>query len=283
VKPAPFDYVRPESLEEALAALSNEDAKVLAGGQSLVPALNMRLVRPSILVDVNRIPDLDGIERQDGSVRIGALARQRALEESALVRETLPLVAEAMPHVGHAVTRARGTVGGSVAHADPAAELPVCLVALGGTVATATGREISADDFFVTYFTTSLEPGDLLVETRWPVLGRGWGFAFEELSQRRGDYGLAIVACALHVEDGRVAEARLALGSVVDRPTLFAPELAGHALSDTLAEEVARAIASELELYDNVHASREYQRHLTVVLGVRALRRAWRNAVEGAE
>jgi CO/xanthine dehydrogenase FAD-binding subunit len=161
--------------------------------------------------------------------------------------------------------------------------LPVCLVALGGTVATATGREISADDFFIMHFTTSLGPGDLLVETRWPVLGRGWGFAFEELSQRRGDYGLAIAACALRVEDGRVAEARLALGSVADRPTLFAPELAGHALSDTLAEEVARAITSELELYDNVHASRDYQRHLTAVLCARALRRAWRNAGEGAE
>ena len=283
MKPAPFTYVRPDSLDEALAALSDEDAKVLAGGQSLVPALNMRLVRPSVLVDVNRLPGLDRIERQDGSVRIGALARQRAVEESALVREALPLVAEALPHVGHAVTRARGTVGGSVAHADPAAELPVCLVAVGGAVATATGREISADEFFVTHFTTTLAPGDLVVETRWPVLGRWWGFAFEELSQRRGDYGLAIAACALRVEDGRIGEARLGLGSVVDRPRLFRPELAGDVLSDGLAQEVAQAIASELELYDHVHASREYQRHLTAVLGARALRRAWRNAVEGAE
>jgi 2-furoyl-CoA dehydrogenase FAD binding subunit len=281
MKPAPFEYVRPESLDQALEALAHEDAKVLAGGQSLVPALNMRLVRPSLLVDVNRLPGLDRIERDDGTLRIGALVRQRALEESALVREALPLVSEAVPHVGHAVTRARGTVGGSLAHADPAAELPLCLSVLGGTLATATGREISAADFFVTHFTTSLEPGELLVESRWPVLGRGWGFAFEELSQRRGDYGLSIAACALRVEDGRVGEARLGLGSVVGRPTLVDTGLVGEGLSDDAAGEAGRRAASRLELYDNLHASRDYQRHLTAVLAARALRRAWRNALEG--
>ena len=283
MKPAPFDYVRPASLDEALAALTDEDAKVLAGGQSLVPALNMRLVRPSVLVDVNHLPGLDRIEREDGTIAIGALVRQRALENSTLVRETLPLVAEALPHVGHTVTRNRGTVGGSLVHADAAAELPLCLTVLGGSVVTATGREISADDFFVTHFTTSLEPGELVVGTRWPVLARGWGFAFEELSQRRGDYGLSIAACALRVEDGLVAEARLGLGSVVDRPTLVETELAGEVPTDRSVQAVAQRVAGELELYDNLHASREYQRHLTAVLAVRALQRAWRNALEGLQ
>ena len=281
MKPPPFELVRPESLEEALDALAEhgDEAKPLAGGQSLIPVLNMRLLRPSVLVDLNRVPGLDGIGRSNGHVSIGALVRQRTLERSSQTREWLPLVAEALPFVGHVVTRNRGTVGGSVAHADPAAELPLCLVALGGTVVAQSRegrREIPVDEFFVMHFTTTLAPGELLVETRWPVLGEGWGFAFEELAQRHGDYGLSVVACALRVEDERVAEARVALGSVAHRPLLVESGLVGEAV--TAARETGERIAAGLDLYPNLHASVEYQRHLTAVLVERAVTRAWRNA-----
>jgi CO/xanthine dehydrogenase FAD-binding subunit len=283
VKPPPFELLRPESLEEALDALADhgDEAKPLAGGQSLIPVLNMRLLRPSVLVDLNRVPGLDEVERSNGHVSIGALVRQRTLERSAEARAWLPLVAEALPYVGHVVTRNRGTVGGSVAHADPAAELPLCLVALGGTVVARSRdatREIPADEFFVMHFTTTLTPGELLVETRWPVLADGWGFAFEELAQRHGDYGLSVVACALRVDDGLVADARVALGSVVHRPLLVESGLVGETITDDVARAAGERIASELDLYDNLHASVAYQRQLTSVLVARAVTRAWRDA-----
>jgi CO/xanthine dehydrogenase FAD-binding subunit len=285
VKPPPFELVRPESLDEALDALAKHDdeAKPLAGGQSLIPVLNMRLLRPSALVDLNRVPDLDAIVRENGLVRVGALVRQRTLERAAETAHALPLVADALPYVGHVVTRNRGTVGGSIAHADPAAELPLCLVALGGTVVVQSHdgrREIPADDFFVTHFTTMLAPGELLVETRWPVLGRGWGFAFEELTQRHGDYGLCVVACALRADGDRVAEARVALGSIVHRPLLVESGLVGETIDDAVARETGVRIASALDLYPNLHASVDYQRNLTAVLVARAVTRAWRNACE---
>jgi CO/xanthine dehydrogenase FAD-binding subunit len=281
VKPAPFDYVRPASLDEALEALvtGGEDAKVLAGGQSLVPVLNMRLLRPSTVIDLARVPGLDTIESRNGSVAVGALVTQRALEESPLARERLPLVAEAMPHVGHFVTRNRGTIGGSIAHADAAAELPLCLTVLGGSVVVASQagrREIAASEFFVTHFTTTLAPGELVVETLWPALA-GWGFAFEEFSQRRGDFGLSVAAAALRVEEGVVAEARLGLASVVDRPTLLETELVGHALDAARAREAADAAAASIEVWDGLHASAAYLRQLTRVCVERALLRAWEN------
>jgi CO/xanthine dehydrogenase FAD-binding subunit len=254
VKPAPFEYARPESVEEAVALLTeNDEAKPLAGGQSLVPVLNMRLLRPPLLVDLARVPGLDRIERRNGSVAVGALVTQRELQASPLVP---PLVAEALPHVGHFVTRNRGTVGGSIAHADAAAELPLCLVVLGGSVVT-NRRTIPAEEFFVGHFTTALEPGELVVETLWPRLD-GWRFAFEEFSQRRGDYGLSVAAVALRVEDGAVAESRIGLASVTDRPTLV---------------EGPEAVES-LDLWGNLHASPEYLRNLTRVLVRRALQRA---------
>jgi len=270
VKPPPFRYHRPESLEETLELLREhgDEAKVLAGGQSLVPLLNMRLARPAVVVDLNRVGGLDHIDA-NGDVRIGALVRQRQLE-----RSSLPLVAEAMPHVGHLVTRNRGTVGGSIAHADAAAELPLCLSVLGGTVvvrSAAGERRIPAEEFFVTHLTTRLAPDELVVETVWPSPGPGWVFAFEELAQRRGDFALSMAACALRVEDGRVAEARVGVGSVVDRPTLLDTELVGN----VPARELLRVV---VEPFDTVHASAAYLRHLTGVLVERAVLRAWRDA-----
>jgi CO/xanthine dehydrogenase FAD-binding subunit len=279
VKPPPFELLRPESLDEALAALADhgDEAKPLAGGQSLIPVLNMRLLRPSVLVDLNRIEGLDGVERADGRVRVGALVRQRALERHP---ETPALVREALPFVGHVVTRNRGTACGSLAHADPAAELPLCLVVLGGSVVAASAagrREIAADDLFVTHFTTTLARGELVVESRWPVL-HGWGVAFEELAQRHGDYGLSIAAAALRVEGGRVVEARVGVGSVVHRPLLVETGLEGETVTPELAQEVGERIAAPLELYDNLHASARYQRQLTTVLVARAVGRAWERA-----
>ena len=286
MKPARFEYRRAESLDEALVLLEEEgpDAKPLAGGQSLAPLLNMRLLRPSLLVDLNAIDGLDRVEAANGTVRIGALARQSALG-SATVRERCPLLAECAPLIGHFVTRNRGTVGGSIAHADGGAELPVALVTLGGTVVARSRsgeREVPADEFFVTSFTTSLAPGELVTDTVWPAVSSGWGYAFEELAQRRGDFALAIVSCALRREDGRVAEARICVGAVTDRPTLVEVPLAGGAVDAEAARTAAEAARGAVEPFGTMHASPEYLRHITGVLTERALMRAWRNAGEAA-
>jgi CO/xanthine dehydrogenase FAD-binding subunit len=264
VKPAPFRYERPESVEEALAVLDEhgDDAKVLSGGQSLMPALNMRLVRPGVLVDINRVCDLDNVAVDNRAVRVGATVRQA---DSRLLE--LPLLAECLPHVGHLATRNRGTVAGSVAHADPAAELALALVVAGGSVRARSAqgeREIPAADFFVGHFTTQLRPSELLVETVWPRPASGWGYAFEEFAQRRGDFALCMAAAGVRIEGGRVAESRVGVGSVVDRPTLLAvdPERAGE------------SAAAQLDPLGNLHASADYLRHLARVLVDRAVARA---------
>jgi CO/xanthine dehydrogenase FAD-binding subunit len=286
MKPAPFEYRKADSLDDALELLEagGADAKPLAGGQSLAPLLNMRVVRPSLLVDLNGIEGLDRIEPVDGSLRIGALARQSGLS-SELVAERCPLLAECAPLIGHFVTRNRGTVGGSIAHADGGAELPVALVALGGTITTRSRsgeRELAAEEFFVTHFTTVLEPGELVTHTSWPAAAAGWGYAFEELAQRHGDFALSIVACALRVEDGRVAEARLCLGAVTERPTLVEVPLAGRPVDAEAARSAAEAARASVEHHGTMHASPEYLRHITGVLTERAVQRAWRNATLAA-
>jgi len=254
MKPAAFRYERPESVEEAAAILAEhgDEAKVLAGGQSLVPMLNMRLVRPSVLVDVNRLR-LGDVARDDGSWRVGALVRQadrRLLE--------IPLLPECLPHVGHFVTRNRGTVGGSIAHADAAAELPLALTVLGGSAVTSAGRVIPAEEFFVTHFTTALEPGELLVETLWPAADLNHRYAFEEVAQRHGDFALCMAAAVSGPEGLRVA-----LGSVVDRPTLLAVDPARP--GDSAAEQI--------EPWGSLHASPAYLRQLARVLVDRVVER----------
>ena len=243
MKPAPFRYERPESVEEAVELLREhgEEAKVLAGGQSLVPMLNMRLARPAVLVDVNRLP-LSEVARESGSWRVGALVRQadrRLLE--------IPLFAECLPHVGHFVTRNRGTVGGSVAHADAAAELPLVLTALGGSVVTSAGRTIPAEEFFVTHFTTALAPNELLVETVWPAGQPDRSYAFEEFALRHGDFALCMAA-AVSGPDGL----RVVLGSVTDRPTLFSVD----------PEHPGESAAAQVEPWGSLHASADYLRSL---------------------
>lgn len=277
MKPAPFKYLAAESVEHALETLREhgDEAKVLAGGQSLVPALNMRLVRPGVLVDLNRIEGLDEITEANGALHVGALVRQAAAERSTLVLDSCPLLAEALPHVGHFVTRNRGTVGGSVAHGDAAAELPLALVALGGTVVTSR-RTIPAEEFFVTHFTTALEPDELLTATTWPRRQPGQGWALEEFSLRHGDFALASAACSLRVRDGRVEGVRLAVGSVTDRPELLdAQTLVGRVIDSEAASQAGSAAAEAVDPPPNLHGSPDYRRRLIALLVERAVNRAW--------
>ncbi|MEZ5101056.1 MAG: FAD binding domain-containing protein [Thermoleophilia bacterium] len=286
MKPPPLDYARPETVEEAVATLAEhgDEAKVLAGGQSLMPLLAMRFARPAVLVDVNRVAGLDAIAEADGTLRVGAVVRQNDLAASALARRAVPLATRAIPWIGHFVTRNRGTVGGSIAHADARGELPLALAALDGRaiVASTRGRrELTAGELFVTHFTTSLEPDELLVETVWPVAGPGWGFAFEELAQRAGDYALGMVAVALRADGGRVAGARVAVGAAVDRPARLAAAeaaLAGRAVDDEASREAGAAAAAAVDPPDDLHASGRYRRHLVGLLVERAVLAAWREA-----
>ena len=280
MKPVPFTYVRAESVEHAVETLRahGDEAKVLAGGQSLLPALNMRLVRPAVLVDLNFVAELDGVTQENGSIRIGALARQAAAQRSELVRTGCPLLAESLPLVGHFVTRNRGTVCGSIAHADSAAELPLALVALGGEVVTSR-RTVPASEFFVTHFTTTLEPDELVIATNWPRLEAGEGSALDEFAVRQGDFALASAACVLHVEDARVTDVRLAVGSVTDHPELVdASALVGHAVDTDGARSVADAVAASIDPPPNLHGSPEYRRRLIEVLVERVVARAWAEA-----
>jgi carbon-monoxide dehydrogenase medium subunit len=284
VKPAPFTYVRAESVEHAVDTLRTHggEAKLLAGGQSLVPALNMRLARPTVLVDLNRVPGLDGIDEENGDLRVGALVRQSAAERAELVREQCPLLAESLPLVGHLVTRNRGTIGGSIAHADAAAELPLALVALGGTVIT-TLRTIPAGDFFVGHFTTALAEDELVVATTWPRAQPGEGSAIVEFALRQGDFALASAACVLRVENGAVAEARLAVGAVTERPELVdVKPLLGGAFDDDRVRSLAAGAAAAVDPPPNLHGSPGYRRALLATLVDRALRTAWARATEAS-
>ncbi len=281
MKPPVFMYHDPHTLPEALELLRSYggEAKILAGGQSLVPLLNLRLVRPKALVDINRIPELDYIREQDGWVCVGALVRQRAAERSELVRTRVPLLAQALRWVGHPQIRNRGTVCGSLAHADPAAELGAVAAALDArfVIRNLDGeRVVGPEAFFVTYLTTCLAPDEMLVEVRFPVLPQ-WRWAFEEVAPRHGDYALAAVAAGVRVTEGRVEEARLAYAGVGPTPIRVREAEAALVAASTFeagvkaaAEEVRRRIEPD----GDVHASSEFRRHLAAVLTRRALHRA---------
>jgi CO/xanthine dehydrogenase FAD-binding subunit len=281
MKPVAFDYVAAHSLEEALEALQRggEDAKPIAGGQSLVPALNMRLVRPTLLVDLNHA-GLDRIEADD-VVSVGANVRQAVLERDS---NTHPLLRQALPYVGHFVTRNRGTVGGSIAHADGAAEIPLCLATLGGTIVVEGPngrREIAPDAFFVTHYLTTLAPGELVVETTWPRPAANEGAAFEELALRAGDYALAMVAVVLRRVDGVARDVRVRVGAVTDRPTALSTveqALDGDPVTPSAAREAGTAAAQAVDPPGSIHASADYLRQLTGTLVERALLSAWERA-----
>lgn len=283
MKPPPFEYYRATTPEEAIALLSRygPDAKVLAGGQSLLPMMKFRLARPSVLVDLRWVRALAYVRQTNGSVACGAMARLASLESDP-VRVLCPLLAEAAQHIGHPPIRHQGTVCGSLAHADPAAELPVLALALDAEL-TATGpngtRVIPASDFFVTMLTTNLGPCEILTEARFPVLGPEHGWGFSELSRRPGDFALAIAAATLQVgANGAITHARLALGAVADRAVRCPgaeAALSGQRGGRAVFEAVAALASEALDPPSDVHASRGYRRHLAKVLAERALTQAW--------
>jgi aerobic carbon-monoxide dehydrogenase medium subunit len=282
VKPPIFEYHAPATIEEAIALLARYggEAKLLAGGQSLMPLLNFRLTRPAALVDLNAIPSLAYIREENGQVRLGAMTRQRAIEFSPVVRTKLPLLTEATTLVGHLPIRTRGTIGGSLAHADPAAEDPAVLTALEGVVI-ARGprgeRTLAPSELFRSYLTTSLGPDEILVEVRLPAMPGGAGFAFEEFSRRHGDFALTGIAAMLVGHGQRCTVARLATAGAGPVPVrLRAAEeiLERDGLSAKAIEAAAERAAQLVEPDSDVHASADYRRNLVRVLTARAVRRA---------
>src|SRR5215831_8291780 len=283
MKPAPFTYAAPSTLEEALTLLSEhgDAVKLLAGGQSLMPMLNLRLARPQYIVDLNRIPGLDYIAEHDGVLVVGALTRQRSLERSPSVRQDYPLLYEATTLIGHRAIRNRGTVGGSIAHADPAAELPAVLVAHGGSVQVQGPRgtrQMVATDYFRAYFTTALEPDEILTEVRFPRPPAGTGWCFMEESRRHGDFAMVGVAVLLTLDTARqCTRVAVALCGVGDRPHKVAAAptlLLGYPFDEARLRAVTQAAASEIEPESDLHASAEFRRHLSAILTQRALRQA---------
>ena len=280
MKPAPFAYVAPRGLAEALTLVREHGAegKVLAGGQSLVPLLAMRLARPAVLIDLNRVSRLDYI-RDGREVRIGAMTRQRAAELSPLVRRRLPLLVEALGYVGHPQIRNRGTIGGTLAHADPSAELPAVLSALDGRVVLRSSRGtrmLGPEEFFLSYLTTALEPDELLVEVRLPAHER-LGYAFVEVARRHGDYALVGAAAVVETDDGRITRARVVftgVGAVPVRIEELEQAVAGKPGTDEVLSEAARIASARLDPEADIHASAEYRREVAGVLTERALRLA---------
>ena len=291
MKPPIFDYYAPESLDEALTLLAEhgEEAKPLAGGQSLVAAMNFRLAQPAILVDLNRIKTLFGIRKQnDGGLHIGAMTRQRTVERSPLVATRAPLVAQTMPHIAHAQIRNRGTFGGSLAHADPASELPAVAIALDMKMRAQSihgERWIPASDFFLGLFETSLEPDELLTEVHIPPLrtgnGKGLslrtGTAFDEVARRHGDYAMAGAAAVVTLaEDGTIADSKLVFFSIDDAPlcaSSAAAVLQGEQPTTELIRAAAEAIDDDIDPVSDIHATAAYRRHLAKVLARRTLSR----------
>jgi aerobic carbon-monoxide dehydrogenase medium subunit len=279
VKPAPFVFHRASSLDDALSLLKQHpDAKPLAGGQSLIPAMNFRLATPSALVDLNHVPELSGISTMTGGgLRIGAMTRHAAVERSDAVRLYAPLLAEAMAHVAHPQIRSRGTIGGSLAHADPSAELPAVMVALNATFtlrSPATERRIKAAEFFTGLFATALSPGELIVGVEIPPRAPRGGSAFLEVARRHGDYALAGVAAEVSLDEaGRIESANVALLSVGEGPVLArgTASLVGQVPSEKAIVDAAEAVREEVDPPSDIHADAKYRRQLAGVLTRRAL------------
>ena len=290
MKPAAFDYVIADSIDMAVASLADGggDAKIIAGGQSLVPMLNFRLLRPSVLIDINRIGDLAFIEEAGKKIRIGALTRHYQLETSPVIARHLPVLASAMTHVAHLAIRNRGTIGGSLSHADPAAELPMMALLLDAElhIASASGkRTIAARDFFVGALTVDLARDDIVTEIVLPKLPPKTGWGFEEVARRSGDFALAAAAATLTLSAGVISQARIALTGVGATPVRAAEAealLVGQALEPGLIDRIIDAVRAAIEPDTDLHASSDYRRHLGGVLAGRAVSAAWRRANESA-
>lgn len=289
MKPAPFDYVRPGSLAEACELLAaDEDARVIAGGQTLVPMLAMRLARPTRLIDVLRLPELAGIREDNGSVVIGATTRQAFALNDLLIQRSVPLLALALPWVGHPPTRNRGTVGGSIANADPSAEIPLVAVTLGAEIEAASPdgpMSTPADDFFIGPMLTTIGLGECVSAIRFPVWKhKRIGVGFHEISARRSDFAFVSAAAQVAIDEkGRCVDAVLGIGGVGDRPlkldvsSLLGTRLEAKSLADTIA-----AAAVDLDATDDLHATAEYRRRVAVTLCTRALEDA-RNRANGQQ
>jgi carbon-monoxide dehydrogenase medium subunit len=289
VKPSRFAYHAPETIEEAITILGRYDgnARLLAGGQSLIPIMNFRMASPSAIVDLGRIPHLSYIAEESGMIQIGAMTRQRAVEFSPLIREKLPLLHEAIGWVGHLPTRSRGTMGGSIAYADPSSEIPMVLQALDGevTVQGPSGkRTVRAADLFLAPLTTSLEPFEILVEIRLPAMPADVGHAVEEFARRRGDFAIVAVATAVQFNGESCHSVRLAAAGIGPTPVrLRAAEriLLNSELGEDAVEQASNVAAAELvEPPSDGNASADFRRHLAAELTRRALRRATAMAKE---
>jgi carbon-monoxide dehydrogenase medium subunit len=288
MKAAPFDYHRPLSADAAVTALAElgDEAKVLAGGQSLVPVMAMRLGRPEHLVDINRIGELAGTTRSGGTLRVGALTRHRELERDPLMGDGAPLLARAAPHIGHAQIRNRGTLGGSLAHADPAAELPAVAVALDAEVEARSVRgvrRIPAASFFLSAFVTALEPDELVTAVHLPVWGAGCGFAVAELARRHGDFAIAGAVCGVQADGDRITRAAIGLigmDSVPVRARAAEQALAGTVIGDVDLAAMARDAVAALDPPSDAHGSGGYRRRAAAHMITRALERALADARE---
>jgi carbon-monoxide dehydrogenase medium subunit len=288
MKPASFEYHDPETVGEVVRILAQYEgeAKIIAGGQSLMPLLNMRLARPQALVDLRRVPGLDYIRRENGGLAIGSLTRQRDVERSADVAELLPLLHAATRFIAHPQIRNRGTVGGSLAHADPAAELPavaLCLDARFTARGPAGERTLAAEEVFLTQLTTALTPTELLTEVWFPARPRGSGSAWIELARRHGDYALVGVAAVVTLAGDRIREARLALTGVGDRPVrarAAEARLAGEPIAPGVLAEAAEALRRGIDPGSDIHATAAYRRHVAGVLAGRVIRLAAARAKE---
>ena len=290
MKPAPFDYIAATSVDMAAASLAEagDDAKIIAGGQSLVPLLNFRLLRPSILVDINPIGTLAFITETATDIRIGALTRHHQLETSPVIARHLPVLSCAMAHVAHLAIRNRGTIGGSLAHGDPAAELPMMALLLDAElhiVSVSGTRTIAASEFFLDALTVDLAAGEIVTEIVLPKLPprTGWGFA--EVARRHGDFALAAAAATLSIAADSITEVRIALtgiGRTALRVAAAEKLIVGQTLRADVSNQVVEAVRAAIEPETDLHASSDYRRHLAGVLTSRALAAAWRRARESA-
>lgn len=284
MKPAAFEYFAPTTIEEALDLLARygDEAKILAGGQSLMPLMNMRLARPRVLVDVNRLSALSHISLDaDGTMTIGALTRQRAVERASLIRMHYPLLAAVMPSIGHFQIRNRGTIGGSIVHADPAAELPAVCLALDAELvlrSAARQRTVNAADFFLTYLTTAIEPVEMLVDIRFPSWKPQWRWGFQEVCRRQGDFALVGAVAVLQMDDDAVCQAAcvtmFGVGGTPVRLPRAAEMLSGQRLDAPVLGQLASVVAAELEPDSDIHASAEYRREVGGVVARRAVETA---------
>lgn len=291
MKPAPFKYVAASSLEHALSLKSEhgDEARFLAGGQSLIPTMNFRLARPSVLIDINGLTDLAGVGRSEpGDVRVGALTRYRDLERNSDFLKACPLFADALPHIAHPQIRNRGTIGGNLSHADPASELPALAVAMQARmrIKSSTGeREVPASEFFMGLLTTDIGVDEMLVEITYPAAKPRTGTCFQEVARRRGDFALAGVAAIVTLDEERqCSDVRLALCGVGETPvdaSDAAAGLVGQSCTDEAIDAVAAEVQGMIEPSGNVHATADYQRHIAGVLTRRTLNTALHRAGHG--